>query len=261
MDKLLGACATPYGPFDEETQCNEWKGIDLPNDLCVSIDLETPNRRGPGIFTIGAIPFNQLTGELYHNLAFYIRIDPMEVFAHPSTKMDPATLRWWMLQTPQAAREELFGVTPTGQKYPAYMQDKKLHGYREAMGAFFYYLEALVQAGATKLEVLGNGDIFDIGKTELTWDALGIDNGDKENPFPYQYWNIRDLREQIRFTKIATGLDPKQFVKREGVHHNALDDAIFQARLSIQCTKIAMDVRDLMEQVKNGEIGHASNNS
>ena len=67
--------------------------------------------------------------------------------------------------------------------------------------------------------------------------------------------------EQIRFTKIATGLDPKQFVKREGVHHNALDDSIFQARLSIQCTKIAMDVRDLMEQVKNGEIGHASDNS
>ena len=48
MDKLLGACATPY----------EWKGINLPSDLCVSIDLETPNRRGPGIFTIGAIPFN-----------------------------------------------------------------------------------------------------------------------------------------------------------------------------------------------------------
>lgn len=243
MDKLLGACVLPIE-------------LKLPSDLCVSIDLETPNRRGPGIFTIGAVPFNQLTGELYHNLAFYIRIDPMEVFAHPSTKMDPATLRWWMLQTPQAAREELFGVTPTGQKYPAYVQDKKLHGYREAMGAFFYYLEALVQAGATKLEVLGNGDIFDIGKTELTWDALGIDN-----PFPYQYWNIRDLREQIRFTKIATGLDPKQFVKREGAHHNALDDAIFQAKLSIQCTKIAMDVRDLMEQVKNGEIGHASNNS
>lgn len=247
MDKLLGACVLPI---------DMWKELKLPSDLCVSIDLETPNRRGPGIFTIGAIPFNQLTGELYHNLAFYIRIDPMEVFAHPSTKMDPATLRWWMLQTPQAAREELFGVTPTGQKYPAYVQDKKLHGYREAMGAFFYYLEALVQAGATKLEVLGNGDIFDIGKTELTWDALGIDN-----PFPYQYWNIRDLREQIRFTKIATGLDPKQFVKREGVHHNALDDAIFQAKLSVQCTKIAMDVRDLMEQVKNGEIGHASDNS
>lgn len=260
MDKLLGACATPYSPFDE-AGCNKWTGIDLPTDLCVSIDLETPNRRGPGIFTIGAVPFNQLTGELYLNLVFYIRIDPMEVFAHPSTKMDPATLRWWMLQTPQAAREELFGVTPTGQKYPAYVQDKKLHGYREAMGAFFYYLEALVKAGATKLEVLGNGDIFDIGKTELTWDALGIDNGDKENPFPYQYWSIRDLREQIRFAKIATGLDPKQFVKREGVHHNALDDAIFQARLSIQCTKIAMDVRDLMEQVKNGEIGHASDNS
>ena len=247
MDKLLGACVLPI---------DMWKELKLPSDLCVSIDLETPNRRGPGIFTIGAIPFNQLTGELHHNLAFYIRIDPMEVFAHPSTKMDPATLRWWMLQTPQAAREELFGVTPTGQKYPAYVQDKKLHGYREAMGAFFYYLEALVQAGATKLEVLGNGDIFDIGKTELTWDALGIDN-----PFPYQYWNIRDLREQIRFTKIATGLDPKQFVKREGVHHNALDDAIFQAKLSVQCTKIAMDVRDLMEQVKNGEIGHASDNS
>ena len=260
MDKLLGACATPYGPLDEESG-NEWKGVNLPSDLCVSIDLETPNRRGPGIFTICAIPFNQLTGELHHNLAFYIRIDPMEVLAHPSTKMDPATLRWWMLQTPQAAREELFGVTPTGQKYPAYVQDKKLRGYREAMGAFFYYLEALVQAGATKLEVLGNGDIFDIGKTELTWDALGIDNGDKENPFPYQYWNIRDLREQIRFTKIATGLDPKQFVVREGVHHNALDDAIFQAKLSVQCTKIAMDVRDLMEQVKNGEIGHASDNS
>lgn len=250
MDKLLGACATPYGPFDE-SGCNEWKGIDLPNDLCVSIDLETPNRRGPGIFTIGAVPFNSLTEEIYEHLAFYIRIDPMSVLSHPSTKLDPATFRWWMLQTPQAAREELFGAVPSGVKSRPYNFTNKMHDYRSAMGAFFYYLDALKNAGAYKLEVLGNGDIFDVGKTELTWDAMGIGYDDVENPFPYQYWGIRDLREQIRFVKIATGLDPKQFVVREGVHHNALDDAIFQAKLSIFCTKTAMDVRVALEELKN----------
>ena len=117
MDKLLGACMLPFIP-DNELSTNKWAELNLPNDLCVSIDLETPNRRGAGIFTIGAIPFNQLTGELYHNLAFYIRIDPMSVLSHPSTKIDPATFRWWMLNTPQSAREELFGAVPSGLKHP-----------------------------------------------------------------------------------------------------------------------------------------------
>lgn len=255
MDKLLGACVLPLLQNDAE-QVQSWTNLSLPNDLCVSIDLETPNRRGPGIFTIGAVPFNQLTGELYLNLAFYIRIDPMSVLGHPSTKIDQATMRWWMLQTPQAAREELFGAVPSGLKYPAYHFTQKLHDYRSAMSAFFHYLDALKNAGAHKLEVMGNGDIFDIGKTELTWDALGISYDDVENPFPYQYWAIRDLREQIRFTKIATGLDPKQFVKREGVHHNALDDAIFQAKLSAFCTQSAMQTRDILERHKQSETAH-----
>ena len=247
MDKLLGACMLPFIP-DNALGTNKWAELNLPNDLCVSIDLETPNRRGAGIFTIGAIPFNQLTGELYHNLSFYIRIDPMSVLSHPSTKIDPATFRWWMLNTPQSAREELFGAVPSGLKYPAYNFTNKLHDYRAAMGAFFYYLDALVQAGATKLEVLGNGAIFDIGKTEATWAELGIGYDDMENPYPYKYWGIRDLREQIRFVQIATGIDPKKMVRREGIHHNALDDAIYQAQLSALCTKVAMDVRELVTQ-------------
>lgn len=37
MDKLLGACTLP---IDIENQHN-WKELNLPNDLCVSIDLET----------------------------------------------------------------------------------------------------------------------------------------------------------------------------------------------------------------------------
>lgn len=260
MDKLLGACGLPLLP-DDATQVRSWTNLSLPSDLCVSIDLETPNRRGPGIFTIGAVPFDQLNGGIYEHLAFYIRIDPMSVLSHPSTKLDPATMRWWMLQTPQKAREELFGAVASGVKSRPYNFTNKMHDYRSAMCAFFYYLDALGTAGATNLEVLGNGDIFDIGKTELTWDALGISYDDVENPFPYKYWNIRDLREQIRFTKIATGIDPKKMVEREGVHHNALDDAIFQAKLSAFCTKTAMDVRALMEQIKTGVIGHACDHS
>lgn len=258
MDKLLGACALPY-MHDDDAQVRSWANLSLPSDLCVSIDLETPNRRGPGIFTIGAVPFNQLTGELYHNLAFYIRIDPMSVFAHQSTKIDPATLRWWMLQTPQAAREELFGAVPSGVKHKPYNFTKKMHDYRSAMGAFFFYLDALKHAGAFKLEVLGNGAIFDIGKTEATWAEMGIGYDDVENPFPYAFWAIRDLREQITFTRIMTGINPKDMVEREGVHHNALDDAIYQAKLSAFCTKTAMEAREvLMEMTKRGKTDASS---
>lgn len=37
-------------------------------------------------------------------------------------------------------------------------------------------------------------------------------------------------------------------VELNGIHHNALDDAIYQAQLSALCTKVAMDVRELVTQ-------------
>ena len=45
-----------------------------------------------------------------------------------------------------------------------------------------------------------------------------------KKPLPWEFWKERDLRT-------LKGLNPDLRVERDGVHHNALDDARHQARL------------------------------
>ena len=44
---------------------------------------------------------------------------------------------------------------------------------------------------------------------------------------PWKFWNVRDVRTVVDLAKPFRNL--KKDYKRKGTHHNALDDAIFQA--------------------------------
>ncbi|MFV6182691.1 3'-5' exonuclease, partial [Klebsiella pneumoniae] len=47
--------------------------------------------------------------------------------------------------------------------------------------------------------------------------------------YPWEYWNDRDVRTMVELGQ-AIGFDPKTTIPFEGDRHNALADAIHQAR-------------------------------
>jgi len=84
-------------------------------------------------------------------------------------------------------------------------------------------------------KVWGNGSNFDIGKLET---AYGFDH------IPWKFWNIRDVRTICELSK---GLVSKNDIEFIGEKHNALDDAIHQARY---VSKMVMEI----EKLKNRAV-------
>ncbi|WP_265102082.1 3'-5' exonuclease [Yersinia proxima] len=66
--------------------------------------------------------------------------------------------------------------------------------------------------------VWGNGSIFDITILESWFASVDV-------AVPWEFGNVRDVRTVVDLSP----LNVKDFI-REGVHHNALDDAIHQAK-------------------------------
>tara|TARA_R110002020_G_scaffold274804_2_gene490007 strand:+ start:1242 stop:1754 length:513 start_codon:yes stop_codon:yes gene_type:complete len=102
-----------------------------------------------------------------------------------------STLKWWMGQGEDAKKQF--------EEEGASLQD-----FLKQFGAF-----------AQDATVWGNGATFDISMLE---NAYGEGNQ------PWRFWNVRDCRTVEWLSKLDRGS-----FERKGVHHNALDDAIYQA--------------------------------
>lgn len=211
------------------------------NSICLSFDLETPNKHGAGIFSIAIVPFSMDTYEVYEKSIFYARMDFAEVLNNSKNVGD--TISWWMQQS-DAARYEVIG-----KELPKIVNGRKVTNnlpalpYVDGVAYAFGYIQAIQSMLNTNgsLSVMGNGSIFDIGKFETTCFDLGIvaDNED----FPYNFWDIVDLRTLLLSVRIAKGRNIKNELKRKGVHHNAVDDARFQAELAVAAVK-ALEGKD-----------------
>lgn len=68
----------------------------------------------------------------------------------------------------------------------------------------------------------GNGSDFDNVALASAYDACDF------NPF-WKFWNNRDVRTVVELGRSA-GIDPKRTLQFEGEQHNALADAIHQAK-------------------------------
>lgn len=75
----------------------------------------------------------------------------------------------------------------------------------------------MTRDGTTPDQVFGNGSDFDNAIVAETFKRVGL-------PVPWKYRNSRCLRT-------AKDYLPKVDLKRDGVHHRALDDARYQAEL------------------------------
>ena len=166
----------------------------------VMVDLETlGNNSSSVILSIGAVEFDARTGQLGRQ--FYRVVDPASCEAF-GLKMDVSTVLWWLQQGGEA--REVFRETA---KIPLTM----------ALAEFsMWYPE--------KACLWGNGASFDNVILANAYAACG-------QKAPWMFWDDRCYRT-------LKNLLPEVEHERKGVHHNALDDAIYQAEHAIKLLQV-----------------------
>lgn len=168
----------------------------------VMVDLETlgTTPRSP-IISIGAVFFDPDTGKMgdtFHVAIFFKS-------ACAGREIDADTIAWWFKQSSAARNKVLLG--------DSYME--------EALSAFSDFLTPLDEKGnAITPVVWGNGSTFDISILEDVYRQRKL-------TCPWPYWSVRDVRTIV---DCAEGIVSRKDFEFEGTEHNALDDAIHQAK-------------------------------
>lgn len=110
------------------------------------------------------------------------------------------TIKWWMRQSPDAQNA-------------ACASGKSLN---EVLKAFAHWF----MDGRDDRKIWGNGATFDVSMMENAYmTAYGLT--------PWKFWAVRDMRTIV---DIAQGIADKDAIKFIGTQHNALHDAVHQAR-------------------------------
>ena len=163
------------------------------------IDLETlGTRAGCVILSIGGVMFDEMLGRT--GKEFYTVLS-LESNKQAGLTEDPETLAWWTRQ-PLEARQVLSQAEGEA---------------AVALGAGLQQLNTyLSEAGAATVTVWGNGSDFDNSILYAAYAAAGVKQG-------WAFWNSRCFRT---LKSLAPEIPAPL---RQGVHHNALDDARHQA--------------------------------
>lgn len=167
----------------------------------ISIDLETlSNKFNSPILSIGAAKFDRVTGKV--GPTFYVEINPDDAIRHGL--VSASTLAWWVKQDAKARRV----FEPSDKKVSLKWGLQMLGDFVRAQGA-----------GA---KPWGNGSSFDITILEHAYEVAG--QGLEPQ---WKFWDIRDMRTII---DVAESMGFVKARLTEGVAHNALDDAVHQAK-------------------------------
>jgi hypothetical protein len=160
----------------------------------IMLDLETLDTKPTGvILSIGAVAF----GESGLGKDFYRTID-VQSCVDAGLTISVSTFKWWMAQ-PGAARKALFEESVE---------------LGEALEEFRKWVKTNFDLATVK--VWGNGSDFDNAMLQHAYGKLG-------RRAPWNFWNNRCYRTTCDLLNA-----PQR--KQEGVHHNAKDDAISQAK-------------------------------
>ncbi|MBL4497659.1 exonuclease [Klebsiella pneumoniae] len=182
------------------------KEEDQPIDYVhVMVDLETMGKKhNAPIVAIGAVVFDPATGSIGES--FY-KVVCLESSANWGAVIDPSTVIWWLKQSSEARS--------------AIVNDDAIP-LLDALLQFREFVSDNVAGGSKKAQVWGNGASFDNSILRSSYDCIAED-------YPWEYWNDRDVRTMVELGQ-AIGFDPKTTIPFEGDRHNALADAIHQAR-------------------------------
>ncbi|MCL8072058.1 3'-5' exonuclease [Klebsiella quasipneumoniae] len=182
------------------------KEEDQPIDYVhVMVDLETMGKKhNAPIVAIGAVVFDPATGSIGES--FY-KVVCLESSVNWGAVIDPSTVIWWLKQSSEARS--------------AIVNDDAIP-LLDALLQFREFVSDNVAGGSKKAQVWGNGASFDNSILRSSYDCIAED-------YPWEYWNDRDVRTMVELGQ-AIGFDPKTTIPFEGDRHNALADAIHQAR-------------------------------
>lgn len=165
------------------------------------VDLETMSNKGnAAIVSIGAVAFEPSRGEI--GPTFYSVVD-LTSCERAGLHIDADTVRWWMKQSAEARS----AIIAEGSDLSLALSN---------LGAFSR--ENLTD----NVRVWGNGVDFDNVILRNAYNAVGLD------PF-WKFYNNCDVRTIVELGRSA-GIDPKRTLEFEGEQHNALADAIHQAK-------------------------------
>lgn len=182
------------------------KEEDQPIDYVhVMVDLETMGKKhNAPIVAIGAVVFDPATGSIGES--FY-KVVCLESSVNWGAVIDPSTVIWWLKQSSEARS--------------AIVNDDAIP-LQDALLQFREFVSDNVAGGSKKAQVWGNGASFDNSILRSSYDCIAED-------YPWEYWNDRDVRTMVELGQ-AISFNPKTTIPFEGSRHNALADAIHQAR-------------------------------
>ncbi len=163
------------------------------------IDLETLGiDPSCPVISLGAVFFDVNAKQL--GPSFYMALDVGEQMKYGRTP-DASTLKWWMGQSGAAKKVFKEEAKPTA----------------EVLELFVKW----VKANGTGVNPWGNGASFDISIMENIFKQYNI-------KCPWQFYNVMDVRT---FKRFCAG---NKKLQKSGVNHNALDDAVSQARYVLE---------------------------
>ena len=163
----------------------------------VMTDLETTDTEpNAAIAAIGATVFDRQSGQLGNR--FYVSIDISTSVADGGV-ISAETFKWRMAQT-STARQSFAGTA-------------HIHS---ALHQFGNWLQLQRTTPDSEIRIWGNGPDFDMVVLSQSYKRAGM-------VLPWKFWNVRCFRTlKAEYPSIP--------MERSGTHHNALDDAITQAK-------------------------------
>jgi hypothetical protein len=168
----------------------------MPKRVDLMIDMETLGTHpGSAILSIAAVPFDSTaTAAMASISTFYEKISPRD----PVLSKDPETVKWWDAQDTTAKVEAFSGI-------------KSLH---QVLVEFSWYFQSL--GPAENIYIWGKGADFDPVLLAAAYDKCDL-------LVPWKFRNVRCFRTlEALFLRVTHVF--------EGVRHNALADAVNQAR-------------------------------
>lgn len=167
----------------------------------ISLDIETMDKASSSaIISISACYFNRYTGDIGET--FHKQVD-LQSSIDAGLTVSASTLIWWLKQN-EEARSKFF-------------DNEKQRPLKLVLDDLSYFI-------GKDSQVWGNGATFDNVIVENAFKAVDVE-------VPWEFWNMRCLRTLVE-TGLELGIDPKKDLPFEGVRHDALSDAIHQAKVA-----------------------------
>lgn len=166
----------------------------------IMLDIETMGTStNAAIISIGACYFDPETGEIggtFHEQC------SLKSSMECGLTVDSSTVVWWLKQD-ELARSKFY-------------ENEHAQHINECLIKLATFIDA-------DSKVWGNGSTFDNSIIRNAYNkALGYDT-------PWKFWNDRDVRTVVEIGQ-RLNIDPKRDMIFDGVKHDALSDAIHQAK-------------------------------